>query len=283
MERILRNTGTAISVTVLVDGTATNPTPDSATVTIVQEDGTVLVGPAASTTDAGTGEFSYNLTTTHTADLNVLTATWSITRNSLTEQLVTHHEIVGGHVCSLAQIDANLGKAGDSTNYSLPTKRFARDVATDAFEEEAGVAFTPRYRRVRLDGDGRVDVMLPFPRPLAVISGTVDGTALTVGQLADLEVYDTGVVYSPAGWLSGRRNVVLKVEHGFRSPPADVSRAVAMIAASVLKDGPFDDRGYAVTEDGGAVRLLTAGIAGAAFSLPDVQAALARHAYVTVP
>jgi len=279
VQRVLRNTGASIGVTVSVDDVATDPAPDSATIAVTREDGTALVAANTSTTNTGTGTFSFSLTPTHTALLDVLKATWTITRSGNVEQLVTYHEVVGGHVCTLPQIDANLAKGGTASGYSLGDKQAARDVATDAFELECGVAFTPRYRRLTVDGTSTTDLFLPDPRVISITSATVDGSALTVG---DLGIYDNGSLYSATGWAAGRRNVVLKYEHGYMSPPADVSRAVAMIAASVLKDGPFDDRGYAVTEDGGGVRLLTAGISGAAFSIPDVEAALQRHRYLTV-
>ena len=282
MQKILRNTGAAISVTVYVDGTATDPSPDSATIKVEREDGTTLVAAGTGTTNSGTGVFTYNLSPAHTASLDILKATWSYTRSGNAEQLVTYHEVVGGFVCSLAQIDNALNKGGTAASYSLADKQAARDVATEAFEQACGVAFTPRYGRTKVDGTSTTDLFMSEPRVLSVTSATVSDTALTESELADLEVYEWGTLYNPLSWASGRRNVELKFEHGFREPPADVSRAVAILAASVLKDGPFDDRGYGVTDEGGAVRLLTAGVSGASFSIPEVQSALARHRYVVV-
>ena len=280
MQRILRQTGAAISVTVYVDGTATDPSPDSATIKVEREDGTTLVAAGTATINAGTGVFTFNLTPTHTASLDVLKATWTYTRAGNAEQLVTYHEVVGGLICSLSQIDAALNKGGTASSYALADKQTARDIATEEFEKDCGVAFAPRYRRVKLDGDGTYDVMLPVPRPLAVTAATVDGAAIS--DLADLELYDTGLVYRPTSWAAGRRNVQLKVEHGFPTPPADIADAAATAAASALKDGPFDDRGYGVTDEGGAVRLLTAGVQSAMSSIPKVEAALRRHRYVVV-
>lgn len=281
MQQILRNTGASISVTVYVDNVATDPSPDTANVTVTREDGTTLVASTAAV-PGGAGVFSFNLTPTHTASLDVLKATWTYTRAGNVESLETYHEVVGGFVCSLAQIDEHLNKGGTASIYSLAAKQAARDVATEAFENECGVAFTPRYGRTSADGNNLTDLFLPDPKVSSVTSATVDGTALTVGELADLGVYGNGSLYNITGWTAGRRNVVVKYVHGYTTPPADVSRAVALIAASVLKDGPFDDRGYGVTDEGGAVRLLTAGVSGASFSIPEVESALQRHRYLSV-
>lgn len=281
MDRIVRGTAATISITLLIDGAATDPSPDSATVEVVRDDGTTLVTETAAT-NAGTGEFSYTLAPAQTALLDVLTARWTATIGGHEQTLETHAEIVGGHLCTLADIDANLNKAGAAATYSTETKAAARDAATDAFEAEAGVAFTPRYRRATLDGSSDFDLYLPTPRVLSITAGSLNGAALSAGELGELQV-EGGSVYREAGWGTGRRSVTLAWEHGHRTPPADVSRAVAVLAASLLKDGPFDDRGYGVTDEGGAVRLLTAGISGAAFSIPDVESALARHRYITVP
>lgn len=275
MDRVLQNTSATISATFTVDRTATDPTPDSADVEVLREDGTTLIDTTAATNQAG-GRFDYTLTASHTALLDVLTARWTATIGGQAQTLETHAEIVGGFVCSLAQIDAELGKATDDAvaTYGLETVRAARDAATEALE--TGQVFTPRYRRLTLDGDGSSDVLLPF-RPLSVTSATVDDTALTAGELAALKLYDSGLLYNPAGWAPGRSNVELKITYGHRYPPADVSRAVAVLAAHLLKDGPFDDRGYGVTEDGGGVRLLTAGVQGAMFSIPECEAVARRY------
>lgn len=278
MQRVLRNTAATIGATFTVDNVGTDPVPDSATVTVAREDGTTLIASTAAIAGAS-GLFTYTLTPTHTAQLDVLKATWTATLSGYAQSLETFVEVVGGYLCTIADIDAQLSKGGTASDYTYTQKTAARTAATAAFETEAGVAFAPRYKRVKLDGVSGADALLPVPMVRSLTSVTQDDTALTV---ADLELYETGVVYNSAGWTSGRRNVEIKMEWGYQTPPPDVSRAIAILAASLLKDGPFDDRGYGVTDEGGAVRLLTAGISGASFSIPEVQAALDRHSFYAV-
>lgn len=278
MERFLRNTAAELRVTFY--GSAGTPVDATGTptVTVTRDNGTAIVTDALTTKVTGTtGVYAYILTPAQTATLDLLTADWTGTVDATAQTFRTQAEVVGGFVCSIAQIDQVLDKGGTASTYSIDLKHAARNAATDAFEAECGVAFSPRYHRARLDGNQTGDIFLPHPRANTIRSATVDGVALTTTELADLEAYESGTLYSPLGWAFGRRNIEVVYEHGFSEPPADVSRAVAILAASALKDGPFDDRGYGVTDEGGAVRLLTAGVSGAAFSIPEVEAAAERH------
>lgn len=246
------------------------------TVTVTRDDGTVVVSGAA-TSGAGAAARSYALSAVVTATLDILTLAWlSPTYGTIT----TYVEVVGGHVCSLADIDLILNRGGTASAYPTAVKVAARAVATEAFERACGVAFTPRYRRDRFPGAGGSALMFPTPHLRAVRSVSVDGTALSQDDLDLLDIDSvSGIVYRDTGWSAATRTRGLTVawEHGYEFPPADVTRAVALIAASIVADGPWDDRGYGVTEGGGLVRMLTAGVSGAAFSIPEVESALRRH------
>lgn len=255
--------------------------PGTVTYAVVNDAGTAVTSGTASGTGAAARTFS--LTASHTATVDVLTVTWT---SATLGVLVTQVEVVGGFVCSIGQIDQVLARGGTASDYAVLVKEQARTLATDAFELEAGVAFTPRYAHEKFRGEDSYTVTLPTPRVRSVRAVSVADTALTVDELADVDV-DTklGQVSRALGWPTGswgQRNIDVTWEHGWTTPPADVSRAVALIAGAILADGPWDDRGYGVTEGGGMVRLLTAGVSGAAFSIPEVQAALARHRHPRV-
>lgn len=255
--------------------------PGTVTYAVTNDAGTAVTSGTASGTGAAARTFS--LTASHTTDLDVLTVVWtSSTLGSITTQV----EVVGGFVCAVGQIDQILSRGGTSSDYTVLQKEQARTVATDAFEQACGVAFTPRYRREKLRGTDDYVLGLPTPRVLSVRAVSIDGTALTADELADIDVdLLAGEISREAGWSKGswgQRNITVTWEHGYEVPPADVSRAVALIASAILADGPWDDRGYGVTEGGGVVRLLTAGVSGAAFSIPEVQAALARYRFPRV-
>lgn len=188
------------------------------------------------------------------------------------------------YACTTAQIDAFLDRGGSSADYSTPIKEAARDVATSAFEQKANRAIAATSVTEIHDAVSGYDLYVKNPRPLSVTALTLGG--VTADHTAVSVITDRGVVFRPLGWdvtassAEGggwRRAISITYTHGYSTVPADLSNAIALLAASLVKDGPFDDRGYMVTDDGGAVRLLTAGVGRASFSIPEVQAALNRY------
>lgn len=181
--------------------------------------------------------------------------------------------------CTVEQIEAFLDRGGSSADYTAQSVLNARTVATEALEQECGVAFREKPRTDVLTGTSDTDLLLPVARPLEVTVATIDGTDVLADVMVDTLI---GALYRAEGWSSERYGVTVTYTHGYATTPADASRAIAMLAASLIKDGPFDDRGFGVTDDGGFVRLLTAGVSGAAFSIPDVEAVRRRYRFPVV-
>ena len=257
--------------------TASGPT---LTVTRASTGATVLSAVAASPDSSETGTFFYDLpSATATVSVDTLTCTWSFTTPDGNAQTVTDVvDVVSQRLASLRTVDDSLNRGGTSTAYPARKLQAALAYAEDVFEQAADVQWGVRYAAVTLDGPGASDLFLPHYPVQSVLSAAQNGVALTAGELADLSIYSgVGQVYSPVLWQSGRANITVAYTHGETVVPAGVSRAVTLIATSVLADAPFDDRGFGVTTDGGFVRLLTAGVSGAAFSIPEVQAALATY------
>jgi hypothetical protein len=274
MERVLQNTAPTISATFYVDGVGTNPTPDTATVEITTADGTVLVPSTAATNDAN-GKFTYQLTTTHTALLDSLTVEWTSNFGTV----VTHVEVAGGFLFSTA--DA-LGDTEINDPQSVTTAAeiaSARTMAEQAFENVCGVAFVPRYAlETGLNGDGSYRLPLRWPHIRAFRSGTVDDTALTVGEVGAVVPQSTGV-YNPSGWTSGYGNVAVGYEHGYDYPPPEVSRAVLRLAKHYLTDWSADDRALRLDTDAGSYVMAVPGRGGSDFGIPEVDAVAQRYSH----
>ncbi len=264
MQRIIAGRSATLSYTFSVDGTATNPTPDAATVAITRADGTVLVATTAAT-EAGTGIVTYTLSPTQTADLDVLTVTWTATFGAASQAFTERVEIRGDYLFTIEQA-RRLKPLNDTTAY--PTARLveARTLAESALEDACEVAFVPTYFRVTLDGRGRTDIMLPLSRPLTITSATVDGAAVTVDELG---LYDVGRIYNPNGWAAGRRNVVITGTHGYPFAPPRVGRAALLLAKRFLVDSPVSDRTTSITTEDGTTRFITAGERQAVFDVPE--------------
>lgn len=232
----------------------------------------------AATVASGNGLYYYDLLPSNsTSQLDTLTVTWEYTYESASQSQVDTVAVVDSRLTSLEAVDNQLGRGGTADSYTHRQKDLAVQAAEEAIEQECLRAFTGQYATATLDGYGLSRFLhLPDYPALSLISVSIDGTAKTV---SDFTLYpDTGRVYSElAAWTSTTpQNVVVKYTHGETSVPMDVSRAVTLIASSLLADGPWDDRGFGVTTDGGFVRLLTAGVGSTAFSIPEVQATVNR-------
>src|SRR5687767_3322430 len=103
MDRILRGTTATVSATFSVDGTGVDPVPDTATVQITRDNGTVLVATTLAASVTGQpGKFEFALTTAETALLDTLTATWVSSLGTVETTI----EVVGGFLFTIAQARA---------------------------------------------------------------------------------------------------------------------------------------------------------------------------------
>lgn len=211
------------------------------------------------------GRWAYKWVATGTVQGVELGSLWVDSASLDSEQITT-----------LDLVDEQLARGGTSSDYTTSAKDAAISVASSTFERVCGVAFSPRTRTVVVDGSGDKRLVLPDPRVRSVTSVTDEaGTALDVSEVRVDNL--GGSIVRPAVWPKGEANLTVVYAHGYDEPPVDVGRAIAIFAASIVKDGPFDDRGYGVIDNGVGVRLLTAGVGGAMFSIPEVQAAYMRY------
>ena len=266
-QRVLVNTPTTLTVVFEVDGVATDPSPATATVTITRDDGSLLLDEVAATRTA-VGTFAISLTAVQNNQLDSLSVAWTSSLGTLPAIV----EIVGGFLFTIAQARA-LNPLSDVVRY--PTQRIvdARTMVETALEDACGVAFVPRYRRESLNGSGSTEVALAMPRVRSIRAGTLDGTALTVDDLAAIVPSGPGIIYTPSGWTRGFINYAISYEHGYDTPPPRVSNAALLLARRYLVDSPVSDRATSLTtEDGTTQFLVTAGVRQAVFDIPEANA-----------
>lgn len=247
VERAVKGARHTHSITVYKDGVAADATAVP-TVSVYRDDGTQIVTAQNATDVSGTGNYSYTLTTTEMGLLDILRFVWTGNWGQAGETVTTYVEVAGGVLFSYAQLDAALQS---SASYTAQQKVEARTLAESSLEDACGVAFVPRYRRESLSGTGLTRYLLSRAKVRSVRSVTVDGTALTSTQLADVDVYAGRALYYPGGFTYGSGNVVAVYEHGHDSPPPRISEAATLLAKHFLVRGPTDDRMTSmVTEDG---------------------------------
>lgn len=264
------------------DAAGSPATLTSPTVTITRKsDGSTVVTAATVLEGTEVGSYYYDLLPADsTSSIDTLTVTWNYTADSVAQSQVDTVDVVANRLCSPRLIDDSLSRGGTSIDYSARRIQVALSAAEHLFEAATDVPWCERFGQTTLDGPNwwraytyqqAHYLVLPVYPLRTVTKVTQDGTDLTASQLAALKVYESGRVYNPVSWNTGHGNLVVSYTYGVAATPPAVSRAVSLVATAILADGPFDDRGFGVTTDGGFVRLLTAGVGGAYFSIPEVQ------------
>jgi hypothetical protein len=273
--RILKNTAASITTSWYVDGTATDV--GDVTVGIVDSAGTTVVAAGAATTNNGDGTYTYAIANSLTGSVAEWTVTWTDVDSG--DDLDTEVEVVGSHLFTEAQARAfDLSALSDASTYSDADIALARDRITDAFESICEISFVPRYAREQLPGTGTPILYVSKPKVSEVLSATIGGTAQTVSDIVVLP--GRGLHHTTTDWTAATRadplNCVVAYEHGYTKPPGEITRAALIVLREqvVASDIPLRALGYS-TEIGN-VQLATAGMRGAWFGLPEVDAVLSR-------
>ena len=274
LRRIVKDQDATLSV--LIENDDGERTGLTVTVDVDRADGTSVVDGANATEAGSTGVYEYALDATDNDQLDRLTITWNVAASA--ESYITYADVVGSHYCSLAQM-RKLEPLDDATSYEDPQLVEARDLASYALERACNRAFTARYGREQLVGDGLAYLRLNASRIRSIDAVSVGETALSAEEIALIYPDASGILQKRSGtWAS---NSLITVEYTYGDEVADprVSRAVALIAREVLFEDALDGEGSGIPEratsintEAGSFALVTAGVAQAAFDLPEVNA-----------
>lgn len=169
---------------------------------------------------------------------------------------------------TIAEARAFSTELANETKYPDAAIEAVRETVEEELEVRCGRAFIPRVETETLDASGGTDLMLRWPRPLSVTSATLDGSAVTPG---DLILYRDGRVYNANGWTRGRGNLTITYTHGHAVIPGAAKRAALTWAKSLLIQGPIDARTTSFTTDDGNYTLATPGVRGSHTGIPVVD------------
>jgi hypothetical protein len=274
MQRIVQGLSATLSHTFYVDGIATDPSPDAASVTITRDDGIELV-TAGVAVNAGVGVASYTLTPLHTVELDVLTVAWTATVGGQSQVFTDIVEVVGGNLFTIAQARA-LSPLNDTTKYPTAAIVDARTMVESSLEDACGVAFVPRYDRRVFSGWGTSTLLLP-PRTRRIRSVSVAGVPLGAPAVSTMLLMPTGELYYPSAFGRGVANLEIAFEHGYDYPPPRVSQAALLWCKNFLVKGPVDDRMTSIVSEDGTFALSTPGMRGAMVGIPEVDAVIQQY------
>lgn len=276
MDRVVRGRSATLYHTFYVNGTATDPAPDLATVTITRDDGTVVVSDDVTVNEATPGLVSYTLTPTATGQVDRLQLVWNADFNGLTQEFVDVVEVVGGVYFSIAEARA-LSPLNDLAAYPSRAIVEARVAAEQAVEEECGVSFVPRYDRATVNGDDTYGIRLPYPLVRAVRWAKVAGATRDISGITG---GGAGYIYDTAWWPHGWGNVQVGYEHGYDEPPEGVKRAALSYARQLLVDSlsqSVDPRAERLITDDGTLVFNATGSSPSRFLQVGAAQALAPY------
>ncbi len=229
--RLLVYTGGTISFQP-VDYQGEAASAGTVTVDVARADGTAIATGAA-TAGASSAPRTYSLAASNNTLLDLITATWKESGSTLG---VTRHEVVGGFYFSLAEMeafDSSLGDITDGGTVQAKAVRVRNEVEREC-ERVTGAAWVPRFSRVRVDGSGTTQLVLPEgvwnPRSVRAVwdySDATTFTAYTAAELAAIHLKSNGLLLrrDSTVWAGGCSNLVLAVEHGYDRPPEDLRHA----------------------------------------------------------
>lgn len=203
-------------------------------------------------------------------------------------------EIVGGYIFEISELRAQDRAFLDANKYPTETLKAVRTAVENVIEgaRAAQVAFVPRGRRVKLDGnapdfrqgwqplmygnDYRT-LLAPDYEIRKIHSVKIDGTALTQAEIDEIGISDNQLwrsngVQWPA-WPFGHRNIELHYEHGLDQPTGAIRRAALILAREYLIKSDLPGRATATSIGDQIFRLTIAGRDGLT-GIPDVDAAI---------
>lgn len=273
--RLLQDVTGAIRLTIYDQDGNARAADGAVTVTVYDGSGTESESGVASAVSGSTGVYEYSPST---ATLDDYSAEWDFAVGGVAQEAWTYFEVTGGFFFTVAELRAFDTRLADTARFPTATVVDVREGVEADLEDACGVAFVPRADRVTMDGSGKVSLYLPHLHLRDVYSASVDDTALTAAELADLHLYDSGRVTRGAVeggvWDLGTRNVELHYEHGHDRPPHRIKRAALILARSRLVPNLYDERAESMTTDEGSFNLAVPGRDGE-FGIPEVDAAVA--------
>lgn len=234
-QRVLQGAAATLRWTNL-DGDG-NPVVAAGTVTatLTRASGTVIASGRATSAGDEAGDYTCTLSASEAATLDTITVTWTDGGDSSTH--TTTVEVAGGFLFSLRQarnFHTSLADEGKLSDVDLVAARLAVEWEC---EQICGRAFVPRARRVTLTGDGTRRLHLPDPEIRTVVSASIDGTALTAGELAELTIGDDWVDRPAGDVWDWDEDIVIAYTHGWPAPPPEL-RDASMLRLRAAVNAP---------------------------------------------
>ena len=285
--RFLKNTAVTLTAKAYSDGVLTDI--GTITIGIVDQVGNTVVAAGTAVTDGGDGTYTYALAAQ--TSVNQLTVTWTESGGS---SFQTFHAVDGRFLFTTAAARTFDNSALASTSaYPTTTIEAARRRITAKLEQWTGRSWVPTYRYGEFAGTGDRWLGLRDAQvsrgqsggegsgfdPIQVISGTINGTSITAGNV---QVFDNGYLYRKDGlWSSGTStnplNVKLGWEYGMDNLVDGVDRIGLLLLRDEIVSSNISDRTSRFSDELGTYTFVTPGQGRAVSNVPEVNEWVMAH------
>lgn len=273
MQRVAASVATEVTATFISGDGVTEDATGAVSVAVVDGAGTSVASGTA--TSLGGGKYGYTVDLTV---LDVYTATFSgAFSGDAARSLSVPFEVVGFVPLSITDIRSADEDLTDVVKYPNTVVESEIQAAWDVLDKNLKVAIVPRGNRETVDGSGLRSQPIQWLYPRAVVSASVDGSAVDVSTLVPKR---HGVIVNPGFWTEGDGNVDLHYTHGWDAPPDPVLRALRLLTIDRLVTRATPSRATSLSTDVGAFRLTIAGRDGAT-GIPDVDAIIDQFGYAS--
>lgn len=268
------------------DGAAIDPTgggggPVTVTVTRASTGATVSVG---SVTGSGTEARSVSVALSEVADVDWLTAVWSIGGVEVASDVV---EVVGGVL--MGQVDAAaIDKTLAGTAVSAANFRRARLATEDTLTVELGRSPFERFYTERVPGTGDSHLVLSWPDLIEVTAVNVwhgtSSTALTAAELASIVLPGGRFIQrSDGGTFPAEATIEVFYRFGMRALPSDLRDNLAMAVRHHLKKFdaalPFLGQTLELADGGGVMRQNRPGVGASITGNDDIDSRIRAYRF----
>lgn len=235
--RVQQSTQVVLEHTFEVDEVVTDAT-GPVTYAFKRLDGTAVVDGTAG--HAGAGQpYTAVLPGANTQLLDTYTLDWEGTVAGAPVKVRDYVEICGGFLFGLGEARKKKPPL-DATKYPTAELAANRVQVEQACERICGVAFVPRFKRVKLSGRGTRDLVAPDFMLRAIRAILVDGIPWGAMDVSGVSFTQSGVLTRLFGsaWPRGAGNIIIEYECGHDFPPPEISTAAIVHLRSSL--GQFD-------------------------------------------
>jgi hypothetical protein len=281
--RIQRSTEVTLSKTLTVDEVDTDAV-GTVTWAVTRLNGDAVANGNAA--HGATGVYSFALP--EYAQVDIQRLVWTANLAGAIVSLEDVVEIVGGFLFGLGEARAKHKSLQSLTTFPPAMLAERRIEVEHECESICHQAWVPRFARVRLDGSGTNELIVPDLMVRTVRAASVAeryGAALvplTSDQLAAVAPEPSGVLIRDDGavWPRGHQNVIVDYEHGADRPPEDIHQNSMLRLRSVMgrTTSGIPDRvlSYSIA-DGGIYRIALP--SATSTGIPDIDAAYKRHGH----